>query len=316
MSRDEPLVSVITIFLDAEQYLEEAVASVRAQSYAAWELLLVNDGSRDRSGEIARRLAAEDPARIRYLHHPDGRNHGMSASRNLGVEAARGEYIALLDADDVYLPGKLEHQVGLLERHRSAAFTYSATVHWHSWTGRPADAGRDQPRQLGVPPDTLVPPPRMIPKFLRSEAQTPGTCAMLIRRDAVVALGGFENRFPGMFDDQVLIYKLCLAAPVFVSSGRFDLYRQHQSSHLRRMLAAGEYGIMGEPNPAYGRFLEWVEQYLAAVGEDDPEVRRELRRQLAPYRSRARWWLARTTGRARWWQDVLRRKLAGRLSRR
>jgi len=101
---DTPLVSVITIFLDAERFLNEAIESLRAQTYERWELLLVDDGSRDGSSEIAREHAARDPHRIRVLEHAGHANLGMSASRNLGIAHARGDLVALLDADDVYLP--------------------------------------------------------------------------------------------------------------------------------------------------------------------------------------------------------------------
>src|SRR5690606_3725624 len=120
---------------------------------------------------------------------------------------------------------------------------------------------------------------------LRGAGQTPGTCALLVRRSAADAVGGFDDCFRGMFDDAVFIYKVCLAGSAYVSSGHFDRYRQHPDSHVRRMLSRGEYGIMGRPNPSYGRFLIWLESYLERIGEQDPDVWRALRRELAPYRS-------------------------------
>src|SRR5215208_465500 len=102
-----PRVSAIVIFLNAGPFFEEAIESILVQDYDDWELLLVDDGSTDGSTEIARRYADGDPSRIRYLTHPGGENRGMSASRNLGVRQARGEYVAFLDADDTWLQGKL-----------------------------------------------------------------------------------------------------------------------------------------------------------------------------------------------------------------
>ena len=100
-------VSVMIIFLNEERFLEEAIASVLAQSYSDWELLLVYYGSSDRSSHIAADWAARMPDRIRYLQHDSHANLGMSASRNLGLREATGHYIAFLDADDVWLPAKL-----------------------------------------------------------------------------------------------------------------------------------------------------------------------------------------------------------------
>ena len=143
-----PLVSVIMIFLNAERFITSAIESVLAQTYAAWELVLVDDGSTDGSSAIARRFAQLQPARIRLVEHEGHANRGMSASRNLGLRQARGAYIALLDADDVYLPAKLERQVAILQAQPEAAMVYGATLHWFSWTAQP----RRGPR--GFPPQT------------------------------------------------------------------------------------------------------------------------------------------------------------------
>ena len=110
-----PMVSVITIFRNAPiGFFEEAIASVLAQTENRWELLLVDDGSTDESPDIARRAVAANPERMRLLTHPNRSHRGMSASRNLGIQAARGEFVAFLDADDVYLPEKLERQIKVL----------------------------------------------------------------------------------------------------------------------------------------------------------------------------------------------------------
>src|SRR5262245_33392805 len=107
------LVSVVTNFLNAAPYLRESIDSVIAQSHAGWELLLVDDGSDDGSTGIARRAAGRDPARCRFLEHPGHQNRGASAARNLGIAHARGEFVAFLDADDVWLPDRLARSVAL-----------------------------------------------------------------------------------------------------------------------------------------------------------------------------------------------------------
>jgi len=116
-----PRVSVVMPVCNAAAFLEEAVRSVLEQTYGSWELLLIDDGSTDGSRALAERFAAEHPARIRCLHHPNNENRGASATRNLGISHARGEYLALLDADDVWLPGKLEKQVVFLDLHPEVA---------------------------------------------------------------------------------------------------------------------------------------------------------------------------------------------------
>jgi glycosyltransferase involved in cell wall biosynthesis len=118
------VVSVVAIFLNAKRFIEEAIESVFAQTDNRWELLLVDDGSTDGSAAIARRYAERHPEQVCYLEHLGHVNRGMSASRNLGVSNARGKYIAFLDADDVWLPHKLEQQIPILDSQPEAAMVY------------------------------------------------------------------------------------------------------------------------------------------------------------------------------------------------
>jgi len=255
---ERPLVSVVTIFLDAERFLAEAIESVLAQDYPTWELLLVDDGSTDASAAIARGYAARAPQRIRYVTHPGRRNLGMSASRNLGLAHARGPLVAFLDADDVWLPHKLAEQVRLLGEHPRAAMVYGATRLWHGWTGRATDAARDELRALGVAPGTLAEPPLLVQQYLRVQGLPPAVCGVLARRAAVAAVaavGAFEPKFRGLYEDQVFFYKFALAYPVLVESGTWDLYRQHPNSHCH---AAGRAGLYSDRRPTEARrqFLE------------------------------------------------------------
>src|SRR5437763_12027213 len=122
--------------------MRESLDSVLAQTYADWELLLVDDGSTDESSAIALEYVRRLPDRVRYLEHPGRENRGISASRNLGVRHARGEFVAELDADDVWLPEKLERLVPVLESHPQIGMVYGNTLFWHSWSGEAGDAER------------------------------------------------------------------------------------------------------------------------------------------------------------------------------
>lgn len=115
-----PLVSIITPAWNAERFLEEHLASIQAQTYPAWEHLIVDDGSRDQTREMLRAAAARDP-RIRPFFHET--NRGVSGARNTALANAQGKYVAFLDADDTWLPLKLERQVAFMER-TGHAFTY------------------------------------------------------------------------------------------------------------------------------------------------------------------------------------------------
>src|ERR1043166_2029312 len=126
----KPRVSVIMPFLNTERFIQEAIQSVCAQSFDSWELLLVDDGSTDGSTEIALRYAERYPKKVCYVEHRGHQNRGASASRNLGIYYATGEYIALLDADDVRLPQKLERQVPILDSYPEAGMLYGGTQYW------------------------------------------------------------------------------------------------------------------------------------------------------------------------------------------
>lgn len=273
----DPRVSVITIFLNAERFLGEAVESVLGQTREDWELLLVDDGSTDGSPETARRYAERHPGRIRYLEHPDHANQGMSASRNLGLAHARGEYVALLDADDVYLPEALERRVAELASRPEAGMVYGPTLYWYGWTGDPEDARRDFldfRGGRGPAPGLLLQPPVALRRWLDDGGSVPCMCGLLARRRTLEAAGGFERRFPGLYEDQAFYAKMALAAPVLVSGECWAKYRRHPGS------ACSVAERSGDPLKARRTFLEWLAEYLSRQEVREPEVWRSLRREL------------------------------------
>lgn len=106
------MISVIVPVYRAEKYIESCVGSILAQTYRDFELILVEDGSPDRSGEICDMLAQSDN-RIRVLHKENG---GAATARNAGLNLARGEYIAFVDGDDLLHPQYLEYLLALLKK--------------------------------------------------------------------------------------------------------------------------------------------------------------------------------------------------------
>jgi teichuronic acid biosynthesis glycosyltransferase TuaG len=116
------LVSVIMPVYNAEAWLQRAIESVLVQSHAHLELIAVDDASRDRSPVILDAYAATD-ARVRVLRQPT--NGGVAAARNAAIAAARGDYIAFLDADDWWHPAKLERQLASM-RKNNALVSYAS----------------------------------------------------------------------------------------------------------------------------------------------------------------------------------------------
>jgi glycosyltransferase involved in cell wall biosynthesis/SAM-dependent methyltransferase len=281
------LVSVIVIFFDAERFLEEAIESVAAQTYPHWELLLCDDGSTDGSTAIARRWADTSPASVRYLEHDNHRNRGMSATRNLGLAHARGEHVAWLDADDVWLPEKLERQVGLLEEHSGAAMVYGPLRVWFSWTGQAEDFRRDFTQELGVPADSLVEPPTLALRFLRDDAYIPS--GVLVRRSVLEEVGGYEETIGDDYEDEIVHFKICHRWPVFASGESWVKYRQHENAFsvveprrpLRRKARANRID-----------YLTRLSEYLRSQGDEESEAGRLVRRELELAQSRFRYLVA------------------------
>jgi glycosyltransferase involved in cell wall biosynthesis len=264
---EAPLVSVIMIFLNGEKFIQEAIESVLTQNYPSWELLLVDDGSTDASTAVARQYVEHYPDRIRYLEHTDHANRGMSASRNLGIRHARGTYIALLDADDVWLSPKLERQIALLRSHPEAAMVYGSPQCWKGWTGRAEDLAEDEVPPLGTQVDTVFRAPELATLlYPLGEAPAPCPSDLLLRREAVERVGGFEECFPGFYEDQAFLIKVYLRENVFVSSESWLRYRVHPESCCSVTMRNGQY------HPVRRFFLNWLGVYLHTNGVADTDV--------------------------------------------
>lgn len=288
---NKPLVSCIVIFFNAgEKFFIEAIESVFAQTYHNWELLLADDGSTDESTSIALRYAQQYPEKVRYVEHQGHQNRGMSAARNLGIRHAKGDYIAFLDADDVWMPHKLEQQVPILESHPEAAMLYGRTQYWFSWTENnpiiwklnPEDPEVDFMTITSVKFDTLVKPPTQLLLFLQNKEIYPCTCSILIRRQVFEDIGGLEEDFRNAHEDMVFHSKVFLKAPVYVSSECWDRYRMHPDSYWRRADMQGKGAEIRRTG--YLKYLTWLETYLLEQKIKNPEVWKALKKALLPYR--------------------------------
>lgn len=125
MSKPDSLVSCVIPVYKAESYLHQCIDSVLAQDYSHLEVILVNDGSPDRSGVICDAYQALD-RRVRVFHQ---HNQGVSAARNYGVRQALGTYIAFIDADDWVEPSYISSLVGLAENYQAQASVLAQTAH-------------------------------------------------------------------------------------------------------------------------------------------------------------------------------------------
>lgn len=124
MKEPPPTVSIIMPLFNSEAYLSEALESIRRQSYDDWELIVVDDGSTDRSFTIAESFP-DDRIRL-FQHHA---NRGVGAARNTALEHVRGRFVAFMDSDDVWLNEKLERQLAYMNEQKACmCFTAYETI--------------------------------------------------------------------------------------------------------------------------------------------------------------------------------------------
>ena len=278
MSGDQssaPVVTIVTPYLNGEAYLSEAIASVQAQTFGDWELLLVDDGSSDGGPRIAAQAAAADP-RIRLIP-PDPARKGAAAARNRALAVARGKYVTFLDADDLFEPVKLATEVAILERRPQIGWVYGPTLFW--WPSESRETIQDMRRQAGR---TYRPPALLGPVLLEQLGEVSCICSVMIRREAIEAVGGFEEGFK-LYEDQCLWVKLMLRYPVHVIGAVHSRYRQHAESTCHVAARSGEFDRSGGPHASRLQFLNWAAAYARSAGRMSPDLEGAFRRAFQPY---------------------------------
>jgi len=223
-----PRVSIVTPVFDKGEFLEETLRSVQEQTCRDWELILVDDGSSDRSRAIAGRHARRDPLRVRLIRHPGGSHRGPFASRLLGARRARSCLIALLDADDVWEPDYLRRHLRFWRRMRpsGAVLTYGPALYWYPANG----AGiSDYAHAMPARSEAVFRPGELLRNFLSSGHDTePRTSCSLLSREALLAMARFEpaaRRAP-FFEDNFLMWGIATRWPIAVHPHAWVRYRQ------------------------------------------------------------------------------------------
>jgi glycosyltransferase involved in cell wall biosynthesis len=248
-----PRISVITPFLDLEAYLEEAIQSVLAQDMEEWELLLVDDGSSDKSTAIAKQYASNYPDKIFYLEHEGHVNLGHSASRNYALEKARGEWIAFLDGDDIFLPSRLSNQLKYVGQYPNVTVFCEAALYWYSYADQNAE---DKLIYVGVPEGVYGPMELTFTLYPIGEGQAPCMTGLLIKKETLVEKGGLEPIFKKLFGDQAMLSKLYLDQYFYVSNDCNNWYRQRAGSIVYSHVDYSKY------TEARLFFMRWFHKYL------------------------------------------------------
>jgi glycosyltransferase involved in cell wall biosynthesis len=217
------LVSIVTPAFNAEAHLAETIESCLAQSYAAFQLLIVDDGSTDETAAIAERFALDDP-RIRVLRTPNG---GPSAARNRAIALACGEFFALLDSDDRWTPDFLEHHVSTLtSRPDLDVITSNAINLGGRFDGTPYWPPSDEIRDLSL-----------LDMIVHEDAVH---IMSVFRRSVVERTGGFDETFRGNEDYHFWLRAAAAGCRFAVDLTPRGYYRRRPdsvSADERRMLA-------------------------------------------------------------------------------
>jgi glycosyltransferase involved in cell wall biosynthesis len=204
-----PLISVVIPTFNRMRQVQAALQSVLAQTYSEFEVIVVDDGSTDGTGQALRALINQEDGsgkQIRYFFQP---NRGQSAARNAGIEEARGELIAFLDSDDTWLPEKLDWQIRALEKFedRSSACITDARLidNLGMDTSAFRKSGKPYEQTMGIDSEAVTTLVKYRDPFWLS--------TLLIRTDVVKQLGSFDTQL-GYAEDHDLLFHLSLVTSI------------------------------------------------------------------------------------------------------
>ncbi|MFB3916261.1 MAG: glycosyltransferase family 2 protein [Terriglobales bacterium] len=218
-----PLVSVLMTAYNREDFIADAIESVLAQTFTDWELIIVDDCSRDRTVEIARRYAAQD-GRIRV--HVNERNLGDYPNRNHAATLATGEFMKYHDSDDLMYPHCLAVMVPLLTAYPQAGF--ALTAGGREWSGGPC-------------PMLLTPLLSYQREFFGLGMFQLGPACALFRTEVFRRLGGFPLH--GAASDNVFWLNACKSENVLLVPGSLFWYRRHPGQELVSPQAERSYAL-------------------------------------------------------------------------
>ena len=219
-----PQVSVIIPTYNRAAYLADAIRSVEAQNYRDIETIVADDGSTDNTAEVMARFGS----RVTYLRLD---HHGLPATtRNAGLRASHGEFVAFLDSDDLFLPGKLELQLATFDAHPEAELVYSNGHFFRDIPNEPIGELLD-----GLPsPSGNVFAELLCGNFVF-------TPTVLVRRTCLDSVGVFDER-PDFFavEDYDLWLRIAAQFPVIYAPGKVAAVRRHQHNISRDVVAMNE----------------------------------------------------------------------------
>ncbi len=225
---EKPIVSICVPAYRAERYISETLESVRGQSFTAWELIVTEDGSRDRTEAIVDSFSRTVAQKVRYVRQEI--NLGLPATRNAGITLADAEWIALLDSDDLWTVDHLESLVRATQTTPEAELVHSGSILFQSETGRDIDIRAPSPELRAVFPLSLFDA-----RYIIQPA------SVLLRKALWLRVGGFNPAFRYVEDREMWLRCVRSGAVVKYSGSNTCRYRKHSgalSNHAAEMAEA------------------------------------------------------------------------------
>jgi len=250
-----PLVTVITPTYNHEKYIVECIRSVQAQTFEDWEMIIVNDGSTDKTSEVVRNYIVGD-SRIKIIDQENIGIFRLAETYNKALDASKGKYVSILEGDDMWMPEKLERQVPVLENNENIVLAW----------GKTDKLTNDLSKSIGFNPD-------MSPEKVKFYNNRPvgsilnlllldnhvTSLTITIRKSALLSIGGFQQGFNLPTVDIPTILKLTVLGefyfdkkmlakwrisnnqvtktyPVELIKGQFDLCLYHYNNLTKEIL--------------------------------------------------------------------------------
>ncbi|HEY9696913.1 MAG TPA: glycosyltransferase family A protein [Trichocoleus sp.] len=218
------LVSVVIPAYNGDRFIAETIESVLQQTYPHWELIVIDDGSTDQTQQIVQAYCDRYPTQIRYYYQ---QNQGVASARTQGIKQAQGEYIALLDQDDLLLPEKLSLQVACFESDPAIGMVHSG---WRLINAQGDPLGAVEPWQE-APVLDAVNWIRRMPAFFS---------AMLFRRNWLLRVGELNAAYRQASDVDLIQRLVLLNCPTAWVKQVTVLYRQHDRNDSLNTLVQAE----------------------------------------------------------------------------
>lgn len=251
---DNIKISVIIPAYNVEKYLTEAVESA-VNIDEVFEIILAEDGSSDNSFKICRELKEKYPHKIKLYTHPDRKNLGAGAARNLGLEKVTGNYIAFLDADDVYLPNRFKNTIEILRNNPDIDGTYSMMGAFFESSELKKEFGKKYERPTGLTKDTD--PSVLFETLIKQGNGWIHLNTLTVKKNMIEKTGYFDENLK-ISQDTHFIWKLALCGKLKREPGDGIVAerRVHETNRITDKKKFYTYHKMLVPS-----FLKWAEDY-------------------------------------------------------